>query len=85
MKTLICNVKDDVMECIDSEGKKSKYRKITYLTIKPGVFASTITAERVRKWLDEKGLRTIVLEYPSLLTEEEREELEKVIGWVKED
>jgi len=79
--TLICKVKDNVMECIDYvKGKKAKYRKTTYLSIKPEILASTITAEKVGKWLDEKGLRSIVIEHPSLLSEEERKELEKVIG-----
>jgi len=77
---LTCKVNDDIMECTDSEGKEFKYRKTTYLSIKPEVLASTVTAERVRKWLDKKGLRSIVIEYPSLLTEEERRELEKIIG-----
>ena len=78
--TLTCKVNDDVMECINSKGKKAKYRKITYLSIKPEVLASTITAEKVGKWLDKKGFKSIVIEHPSLLTEEERRELEEVIG-----
>jgi len=78
--TLTCKIKDDVMECINSEGKKIKYREIIYLSIKPEILASTITAEKVRRWLDEKGLKSIVIEHPNLLTEEERRELEKVIG-----
>jgi len=54
--------------------------KITRLTAKPEILASTITAEKVRRWLEKKDLKAVVIERPSLLTEEEKEELEKLIG-----
>jgi len=59
---------------------KMAKRKITRLTIKPEILASTITAEKVRRWLEKKGLKAAVIERPNLLTKEEKEELEKLIG-----
>jgi len=59
---------------------KMAKRKITRLTIKPEILASTITAEKVMQWLEKKGLKAIVIERPSLLTEKEKKELEKLIG-----
>jgi len=59
---------------------KMAKRKIARLTIKPEILASTITAEKVRRWLEKKGLKAAVIERPNLLTKEEKEELEKLIG-----
>jgi len=80
-KDVVCWVDSGVIEC---EGEKvisgQKYRKIQYETIDPKILLSTTNAEKVREWLDKRGLRSIVLEHPSLLTEEERNELEKILG-----
>ena len=65
---------------LDLEETKSESRKITYLSIKPEVLASTLTAEKVRRWFDNKGFKSIVVEYPNLLTEDGKRELEKVIS-----
>jgi len=53
--------------------------KIIYLTVDPRSLASTITCEKVRKFLDKYKYSSIVIEHPSLLPEKHFKELSKIV------
>ena len=48
------------------------------LSVDPASLASTLTCERVRRWLERKRCSYRVIELPALLLEKERKELTRL-------